>query len=120
MNKAKYISDGDIIVEEAKKHIGEPYKWGENGPDSFDCSGFTQYIYNKALSIHLPRASSDQLNFGKLISISDLLPGDLIFTIKGEHVGIYVGSGQFIHAPYAGQKVKISYILNFYTARRIL
>lgn len=119
MNKSKYTSTGDIIVKEAKTHIGEPYKWGDNGPDSFDCSGFTQYVYNKALGIHLPRLSYDQLKFGIPIPISDLEPGDLVFTLNGEHVGIYVGRGEFIHAPYTGQKIKISYILGFFTARRI-
>lgn len=120
MNKTKYPLNGDIIVEEAKKYIGSPYKWGKSGPDLFDCAGFTQYIYNKSLGIHIPRYICDQLKFGEVISISDLAPGDLVFTSKAEHVGIYVGKGQFIHAPYEGQKVKISYILDFYTARRIL
>jgi len=120
MNKIKATLTGDAIVEEAKKYIGSPYKWGKNGPISFDCSGFTQYIYNEALGIHIPRTVYDQLKFGRSVYISDLAPGDLIFTLKAEHVGIFVDNGQFIHAPYAGQKVKISYILDFYTARRII
>lgn len=120
MNKPEPNLNGNIVVLEAKKYIGSPYKWGSNGPTSFDCSGFTQYIYNKAMGIHIPRITYDQIKLGKPVSISDLLPGDLIFTLKAEHVGIFVDNGQFIHAPYPGQKVKISAIFDFYAARRIL
>lgn len=120
MNKVKSSSPGEIIVEEAKKYIGLPYKWGKNGPSSFDCSGFTQYVYNQALGIHLSRSVHDQLNFGTAVAISDLKSGDLVFTFNAEHVGIYVGKGQFIHAPYDGQKIKVSYILGFYAGRRLI
>ena len=120
MHKTNHPLNGNLVALEAKKYIGFPYKWGKNGPTAFDCSGFTQYIYKESLGIHIPRKVRDQVNFGKQVNISSLIPGDLIFTLNAEHVGIFVGKGQFIHAPYAGEKIKISYILDFYTARRIV
>lgn len=119
MNKLKYKSYGYSVVEEAKKYIGVPYKWNTNGPNCFDCSGFTQFIFNHVLGIHISRNVYDQLKFGVPVSIDNLIAGDLIFTFNAEHVGIYIDRGLFIHAPYQGQKVKISSISNFYAARRL-
>ena len=120
MNNSNSPANEDIIICEAKKYIGCPYKWGKNGPTSFDCSGFTQYIYKEALGINIPRSIYNQLTYSKLTSVSILIPGDLVFTFNADHVGIYVGNNQFIHAPYDGQNVKISYIYNFYAARRTI
>lgn len=120
MNNIKFSFSGEFIALEAKKYIGYPYIWDKNGPTSFDCSGFTQYIYMESIGIHLPRRVYEQVKFGNHVSISNLLPGDLVFTFNGEHVGLFIEHGQFIHAPYHREKIKISNILNFYTARRII
>nr|WP_240986826.1 NlpC/P60 family protein [Acididesulfobacillus acetoxydans] len=89
------------IVTEAKKFIGTPYVWGGTSPSGFDCSGFTQYVY-ASQGVELPRVSRDQAQIGSPVSASDLQAGDLVFfSFSGgvvDHVGIYLGKGQFISA----------------------
>jgi len=121
------------IVSEGKKLLGIPYRYGSSGPKSFDCSGFTSYVFKKA-GIELPRTSKTQATVGKKVSKSDLQAGDLVFfDTSGKyngvitHVGIYIGGGQFIHASSGrnAKKVVISdintgyYNEKFVTARRV-
>ena len=113
------ISARDKVVNEARKHLGKRYEWGATGPNSFDCSGLTQYVYKQALGIDITRTTYTQINQGKSVSQSQLLPGDLVFTSSG-HVGIYIGNNQMIHAPQTGDVVKISNIWSFYAGRRII
>lgn len=110
--------DGQDIVSEAKKHLGKPYVYGATGPSSFDCSGFTQYVY-KTLGINLSRTTYTQIKEGTSVARANLQAGDLVFTNTG-HVGIYVGGGQIIHAPRTGTVVKISPIWTFIAGRRII
>ena len=96
------------VVSIAMRYLGYPYSWGAAGPNSFDCSGFTMYVYAQ-VGISLPHSSRDQFNSGQHVSRSDLQPGDLVFFGSPiHHVGIYVGGGSFIHAPHTGDHVKIS------------
>ena len=96
------------VVSIAKRYLGAPYVWGANGPNSFDCSGFTSFVYRQ-VGVNLPRVSRDQINVGQRVSRSDLAPGDLVFFGSPiHHVGIYVGGGMYIHAPRSGDVVKIS------------
>lgn len=93
---------GEQIVALAKQYLGTPYVLGGNGPSSFDCSGFTKYIYAQ-FGYSLNRTATDQLQNGVSISRDELQPGDLVFfkynTSKPvSHVGIYIGNGEFIHA----------------------
>jgi cell wall-associated NlpC family hydrolase len=91
------------IVEESLKYLGTPYRHGQTGPNSFDCSGFTVYIFRK-FDIRINRSSADQYrNTGTSITKGELLPGDLVYfrtTSRNAvtHVGIYIGGGQFIHS----------------------
>lgn len=81
--------------------IGSPYVYGSKGPTSFDCSGFTSYVYRNALGIDIGRSTTDQINRGPHISRENLAPGDLVFfnTVgRNSHVGIYLGNGNFIHS----------------------
>lgn len=112
------------LISYAYQFIGRPYVFGATGPDSFDCSGFTQYVYKNALGIGLSRTTYTQVNEGKQVSRDQLQPGDLVFT-EGPasapgHVGIYVGNGNMIHAARPGVGVVVGPIYNFSTARRIL
>lgn len=120
----------DAIVAYAKTFQGYPYVYGTNGPSSFDCSGFVQYVY-KHFGYSLSRSSKTQANDGVAVSKSNLQPGDILIfknTAKTEigHVGIYIGNGQFIHAsnPKTGVTISslssASYQQRYVTARRIL
>ncbi|HVF21224.1 MAG TPA: C40 family peptidase [Mycobacteriales bacterium] len=96
-----------IAVQAAHAQLGKPYRWGAEGPDSFDCSGLTMFVWAKA-GVSLPHSSRAQRGMGRSISRSELRPGDLIFrgspTIH--HVGIYIGNGTMIAAPQTGDVVK--------------
>lgn len=95
------------IVEAAKKYIGVPYVWGGTTPAGFDCSGFVQYVYNEC-GISIPRVTYTQQAACTPVALSNLQPGDLVFWgASAYHVGIYLGNGQYIHAPAPGQSVKI-------------
>lgn len=113
--KSKATGSAAAMLERAKSFIGTPYKWGGSGPLGFDCSGFTQYLYRE-LGIELPRVSSQQANYGKRIGLDQLRPGDLVAWDNSsrnngaDHIAIYIGNGQVIHAPKPGDAVKISKI----------
>ena len=95
---------GKSVIEEAEKYLGVPYVWGGTTPKGFDCSGFVQYVYS-SLGVELPRVSQDQVNVGMPLTREQLMPGDLVFFADNgdvHHVGIYVGDGYMIHAPYTG------------------
>ena len=86
----------------AREQIGKPYQWGASGPDRFDCSGLVQHVYG-SLGIELPRVSRDQATVGTAVRQGELQAGDLVFfSINGneiDHVGIYLGDREFVHAP---------------------
>ena len=125
------------LIEYGKQFLGKPYVYGTSGPDAFDCTGFTCYVY-KQYGYSLPRSAYDQgyKEYGtKITSPDKLQPGDLVFfnTINdndvSDHAGIYIGNGQFIHAgsgSSTGRKVKISpldsgyYKTRFSWGRRVL
>lgn len=111
---------GNAIVDFAYTLLGKPYVYGATGPNSFDCSGFTSYVYRHAAGVDITRTTWSQYDEGASVSYSDLQLGDLVFTYGLDHVGIYVGGGQYIHAPQPGEGVKVSPIQGFYGARRIL
>lgn len=99
---------GSEIVAEAENYLGVPYLWGGTTTSGFDCSGLVQYVYNK-LGISLPRVSQQQYLVGTPLTRDELLPGDLVFfSDNGDvhHVGIYIGNGMMIHAPYTGAVVQ--------------
>ena len=103
---------GEAIVAYVKKFLGKPYVYGASGPNSFDCTGLTCYVY-KHFGVTLPRSAKNQghTEYGvKITSRSKLMPGDLVFFKKNgaycHHAGLYVGNGQFIHAPNTGDVVR--------------
>ena len=108
------------VVSYAYQFIGRPYVFGATGPDSFDCSGFTSYVYRNAVGREITRTTYSQINQGRAVSRDQLQPGDLVFTNGVGHVGIYVGGGQMIHAARPGVGVIVGPIYNFSSARRIL
>lgn len=111
------------------QEMGKPYQWGATGPDSYDCSGLVYTLYGK-IGITLPRVSREQAKAGTYVSKDNLQYGDLVFFAADgktvNHVGIYVGNGEFVHAPATGSVVKKSslvtgyYSRTYYTARRVM
>lgn len=127
-------SVGKKVVELAKQHLGKKYVWGGNGPNTFDCSGLTKYVYAK-VGVTLERVSYNQATQGIKVDRSKLQAGDLVFfsginasskSAKISHVGIYMGNGQFIHAANSNRGVVIDeldsdyYRTHYVTARRVI
>lgn len=118
------------IASDAYNYIGCRYSYGSSGPSAFDCSGFTSYLY-KRQGYSLPRTSNSQGNYGTHVEKQNLTAGDLVFFSnrsdrKINHVGVYVGNNNFIHASTSVRGVVIDnlgsdyYKRNYVTARRIL
>ncbi len=118
------------IASDAYNYIGCRYSYGSSGPSAFDCSGFTSYLY-KRQGYSLPRTSNSQGSYGIYVEKQNLTAGDLVFFSnrsdrKINHVGVYVGNNNFIHASTSVRGVVIDnlgsdyYKRNYVTARRIL
>lgn len=97
------------VVNIALSKLGSPYRWGAAGPNAFDCSGFTMWVYAR-VGVSLPHSSRAQINYGQRVSRDNLKPGDLVFFGRSQihHVGIYIGDGRYVHSPSTGDVVKIS------------
>ncbi|MEE1940985.1 NlpC/P60 family protein [Streptomyces sp. TRM 70361] len=127
---------GDRVVANAEKWLGTPYSWGGGGPEGpglgfaqgadtvgFDCSSLVQYAVYHASGgdILPPRVSQLQVTAGEAVARDEMRPGDVIgFNLNGsyDHIGVYVGHGQFIHAPRTGDVVRISRLDEPYFADR--
>ncbi|HEX5450137.1 MAG TPA: NlpC/P60 family protein [Gaiellaceae bacterium] len=114
------------VVGAAMTQLGVPYIWGGATPGvGFDCSGLVMWAYAQ-VGVSLPHSSYAMWNYGVPVSESDLEPGDLVFFNGLDHVGMYIGNGQFIEAPHTGAYVQISslfsgwYAATYVGARRIL
>ncbi|QBI21416.1 hypothetical protein ER308_18815 [Egibacter rhizosphaerae] len=95
-----------VAVDTALAQQGTPYQWGGNGPDTFDCSGLTSYAW-RAAGVEIPRTSQAQHDGLPNVSRDQLRPGDLVFFGNPiHHVGLYIGGGQMVEAPYSGQVVR--------------
>jgi peptidoglycan DL-endopeptidase CwlO len=112
------------VVGIAMQYLGVPYVWGGASPSGFDCSGLVMYVYAQ-VGVSLPHYTGAQWNVGVPVAYSDLQPGDLVFFDGLGHVGLYIGGGEFIHAPHTGDVVRIDslsegwYAATYDGARRI-
>lgn len=118
---------GSTVVQTATNYIGSRYVYGASGPNSFDCSGFTSYIYRQH-GVSLNRTAAGQYSNGTAVARSDLQPGDLVMFGKSgiNHVAIYIGGGNIVHAANSQRGVTIDtinsgyYNNNYVGARRVI
>jgi peptidoglycan DL-endopeptidase CwlO len=104
------------VIAIAMQYLGVPYQWGGASPATgFDCSGFVMYVFAQ-IGISLPHQAAAQYGYGVPVPREALQPGDLVFFNGLGHMGMYVGGGQFIHAPHTGDVVKISSIYDSWYA----
>lgn len=111
------------LVVTAMTFLGVPYRRGGTSSDTgFDCSGFVRAIFEQTAGLVLPRRAKEQAATSQKIERADLQPGDLVFfnTMRRafSHVGIYIGDGQFIHAPKPGAEVRVESLSLAYWSRR--
>jgi cell wall-associated NlpC family hydrolase len=113
------------VVGVALSQVGTPYVWGGAAPGGFDCSGLVMWSFAQ-VGVSLPHSTYALYAMGVPVSQDQLQPGDLVFFDGVGHVGIYIGGGQFVHAPHTGDVVKVSslsegwYSSTYVGARRIL
>jgi len=112
-----FVSPADYsgVLALALAQQGKPYIWGASGPNGFDCSGLVYWVFRQ-FGIYLSRTIGGQYRAGSPISKSNLQPGDLVFFKNFTHVGIYIGNGNFVHAPHTGTRVRIESLSRPYRA----
>ena len=93
------------VVNIGLQYVGTPYQYGGTTPAGFDCSGFTAYVFAQ-VGISLPHSVSGQASMGTKISRADARPGDLVVLNDHSHIGIYMGNGAILDAPYPGKTVQ--------------
>jgi cell wall-associated NlpC family hydrolase len=104
--RAPASSRAAAAVAAARSAVGRPYVRGANGPSGFDCSGLTQWSYGQA-GVELARTSQAQRYAGRQVSLEEARPGDLVtYRSEASHIGMYVGNGRVVHAPYPGAPVR--------------
>ena len=123
-----YTYDPQLVIDEAITHLGKPYVYAANGPNAFDCTGFTCYCYSTVYGITLKRSAYEQGyddTYTKLYEWCNLKPGDIVyFNTNGgdsdlsDHAGIYIGNGEFIHASSGKGGVVISSLWEGYYNKR--
>lgn len=100
--------NAQAAVDAALSQVGKPYQWGAAGPNSYDCSGLTMWAWAHA-GVSLPHNSGAQYAGTPRVSQGDWQPGDLLFYGSPiHHVGMYIGNGQVVEAPYTGTTVRIA------------
>ena len=123
---ASAVPLGERAALLARQLAGTPYRYGGSEPkDGFDCSGLVWYVY-RSLGIEVPRSAAEQQRVATPVAYDNLIPGDLVFFhTPSDHVGIYLGHGEFIHAPSSGRGVTSArldspyFLLDFAGAGRI-
>jgi cell wall-associated NlpC family hydrolase len=115
---------GVIAARTAERFVGIPYRWGgDTVVDGMDCSGFVRAVFNLC-GVNIPRTSAEQYKVGQGVAQSDLKDGDLVFfggsAEQINHVGIYVGSGKFVHAPRRGDDIKVSALDESYFVKKFV
>jgi NlpC/P60 family len=118
-----FVEKRSELVLQALSLLGVNYKFGGNNPETgLDCSGLVRLVFNKTLGLVLPRRSEEMTQVSQSVSQQEMQPGDLVFfnTLRKtfSHVGIYIGNGQFVHAPSSGKTVRVENMNNQYWKAR--
>lgn len=116
------VPTGEKVAAVALQQVGAPYLYGGNSPSGFDCSGLVQYAYSR-LGLSVARTTSGLWHDSVTVSERDLQSGDLLFFSfagKMSHVGVYLGDGEFVHAPSSGKSVSVESLRSEYYARALL
>ncbi|CKJ95403.1 C40 family peptidase [Neisseria meningitidis] len=117
---ARRAGNANELIGNAMGLLGIAYRYGGTSISTgFDCSGFMQHIFKRAMGINLPRTSAEQARMGTPVARSELQPGDMVFfrTLGGSrisHVGLYIGNNRFIHAPRTGKNIEITSLSHKY------
>jgi len=108
--EARVASMRAQVLRVARNQLGDPYRAGAAGPNAFDCGGFTQFVFRRALGMDIARTSRGQYQQVERIKKKQARPGDLVFFFEGgaHHVGIYLGDGKMIDAPNPGESVSVN------------
>ncbi|MFJ9538004.1 NlpC/P60 family protein [Streptomyces sp. NPDC101225] len=105
--------EGDRAVRYAVRQLGKPYRWGAQGPASYDCSGLTSQAWDRA-GTAIPRTSQEQWARLPKVPLGQLRPGDLVvYFPEATHVAMYLGRGMVIQAPRTGEKIKVSPLASY-------
>ncbi|SNY64331.1 C40 family peptidase [Paractinoplanes atraurantiacus] len=111
------------VLAEARKHVGKLYLYGAAGPNRFDCSGYTMYVYRKSIGVKLPHKADSQQRYGRAVSKGAKKPGDLLITRSGGygyHAAIYAGNGYMYDSPHSGARISKRKIFSQnYVVRRL-
>jgi len=119
----RYTAAAGELVDQAMSYLGIRYRFGGTSPETgLDCSGLVMNVFRNAIGLDLPRTAAEMARMGENIGRQELKPGDLVFfnTMRRafSHVGIYLGDGQFVHAPSSGGMVRVESMGNSYWATR--
>jgi cell wall-associated NlpC family hydrolase len=109
---------GEQAAKLALREVGVPYRWGGESPSGFDCSGLVRWSYLR-LGVDLPHSSYALFGQGRSVSRGDMKPGDVLFFDGLGHVGLYIGDGRMVHAPYTGASVEVVRLADWYGSRLV-
>jgi cell wall-associated NlpC family hydrolase len=109
---------GERAAKIAVGMVGVPYRWGGESPSGFDCSGLVRWTYLR-VGVELPHSSYALYGLGRTVSRSQIEPGDMLFFEGLGHVGLYLGRGRMVHAPYSGRNVEVVRLADWYGSRLV-
>jgi cell wall-associated NlpC family hydrolase len=109
---------GERAAKIALGMVGVPYRWGGESPSGFDCSGLVRWTYLR-VGVELPHSSYALYGLGRSVTRSQIEPGDMLFFEGLGHVGLYLGRGRMVHAPYSGRDVEVVRLADWYESRLV-